>query len=802
MPRPARIPLTAEQPGAWQAESTIGANGRGQRLAGRLTRQGNTHNRPLNVHIGSALLGLAFLLAPHAWAATDEAPDGAPMTHAEATARLVDGLESAQSLSARLSKMLRGESAAFDFAINFDYDQSNIRREFEPLLNAIGRDLALRPERRFILSIDGHTDWDGSDEYNMGLSKRRADAVERYFATHFNVNFKSTHISFWGERRPFRPNVTRDGMARNRRAEFAIRPAPDQDDSALDDRYAVAFSADGQFALTGAKGDTLTMRNAQLDCRQRSLSGHFGQVLAASFTPNGRLAVSGGEDGTVRVWDAATGREIQTHYGHRGPVYSVAVGSGGRQAVSGSDDRTVRLWNLVGNTADAILKGHRGSVTAVALSPNEWYSASGDRDGTVIVWHLGNKNELRRIQAGDAAISSIVFFDNDRFMSASLDGSAKIWEASTGNLLYTLSIGGPAILAADISKDGRFAVTAEVNGGVTIWNMATQVKFRPLVGHSADVVFAAFSADGSLILTADKDLSHKVWDFDSGGQIRQFVPILPAGVPDSRAASGSGAIDLWTEPRSGIQLVRLPAGCYAMGCGSWSDNCSDDELPVHEVCVDEVWIGQHEVTQEEWQKVMHTNPSRFKRGGNHPVEQVSWHRAQDFVCELNELTGMEFRLPTEAEWEYACRSGGDEVTYPVATKVSDPSTQSTIAAEPGENAADYPVEPQAANESGLAGMGDGVWEWIADVYEDNLNVPVYSRHWRNNPLYTGSNDYHFSTAIYPRVNRGGSWDIGDNPTRCSLRHFDDPGLNSFFHGFRVAVSGARPSRDRPPAGKP
>jgi len=233
-----------------------------------------------------------------------------------------------------------------------------------------------------------------------------------------------------------------------------------------------------------------------------------------------------------------------------------------------------------------------------------------------------------------------------------------------------------------------------------------------------------------------------------------------------------------------------------MGCGTWSENCSNDELPVHEACIDEVWIGRHEITQGQWQKIMQTNPSRFKRGGSHAVEQVSWHQAQEFVCRLNELTGMEFRLPSEAEWEYACRNGGKEISYSIEGIASAPVDRTLDADPSDDNAFARAVDEGPANTAGLMGMGDGVWEWVADVYEDNLNVSVYSEHARNNPLYTGSNDYRFSEAIYPRGNRGGTWDINRNPSRCSLRHYDDPGLRSFFHGLRIAISGSTPGDDK------
>ncbi len=88
-----------------------------------------------------------------------------------------------------------------------------------------------------------------------------------------------------------------------------------------------------------------------------------------------------------------------------------------------------------------------------------------------------------------------------------------------------------------------------------------------------------------------------------------------------------------------------------------------DERPVHEVCLDGFWIGKYEVTQRQWQAVMGNNPSRFKYGNDFPVEQVSWNDAKQFVNRLNNKTGFQFALPTEAQWEYTARSGGRKENY-------------------------------------------------------------------------------------------------------------------------------------------
>ena len=119
-----------------------------------------------------------------------------------------------------------------------------------------------------------------------------------------------------------------------------------------------------------------------------------------------------------------------------------------------------------------------------------------------------------------------------------------------------------------------------------------------------------------------------------------------------------------SESLTGMAFVWVPAGCFPMGCGAWTAECDPDERPIHHVCVDGFWMGKTEVTQGQWKTIMGTPPPAF-RGDSYPVEWVSWYEAQAFLKHLNAHTQGKalFRLPTETEWEYACRSGGKPEKY-------------------------------------------------------------------------------------------------------------------------------------------
>jgi formylglycine-generating enzyme required for sulfatase activity len=199
--------------------------------------------------------------------------------------------------------------------------------------------------------------------------------------------------------------------------------------------------------------------------------------------------------------------------------------------------------------------------------------------------------------------------------------------------------------------------------------------------------------------------------------------------------------DTWTEPHTGMEFVWVPGGCFEMGCGEWTDQCLDDEKPVHEVCVDGFWMGRYEVTQGQWQKVMGNNRSSFKKGDNYPVEMVSWNMTQDYIRRLDSQSPASgFRLPTEAEWEYACRGGGRKEKYCGGNDVNSVAWYSG-----NSSGTAHPVGRKQPNALGIYDMSGNVYEWVQDVWDENA-YSLSGR--RDNPLVSGGGSN--------RVLRGGS----------------------------------------------
>ena len=214
-----------------------------------------------------------------------------------------------------------------------------------------------------------------------------------------------------------------------------------------------------------------------------------------------------------------------------------------------------------------------------------------------------------------------------------------------------------------------------------------------------------------------------------------------------------------------FNMVNVEGGTFQMG----SNDGESDEQPVHSVTLSDYYIGQTEVTQKLWQAVMGSNPSYSGFvGAKNPVNNVSWNDCQEFISKLNRLTGGRFRLPTEAEWEYAARGGNKSRGY----KYSGSDDLGSVAWY-SENSGDmvYPVGSKSPNELGLYDMSGNVWEWCSDVYD------LYSSSPQTNPTGPSSGSHH--------VLRGGCCFGVESYCRSAERIILGSTLRTYF-GFRLA----------------
>ena len=233
-------------------------------------------------------------------------------------------------------------------------------------------------------------------------------------------------------------------------------------------------------------------------------------------------------------------------------------------------------------------------------------------------------------------------------------------------------------------------------------------------------------------------------------------------------------------------MVFVKGGTFKMG----STSGDDDEKPVHNVTLNGFYISKYEVTQGEYEAVMGKNPSKFiESGEDAPVEKVSWYDAVEYCNKLSDKKGLEqcysgaeddikcdfnangYRLPTEAEWEYAAKGGKKSKGY---TYSGSNAINEVAEYEGNNNKSTKPVGGKQANELGIYDMSGNVWEWCWDWKGD------YSSGSQNNPRGSASGSF--------RVYRGGSWDFNASYCRIARRYYFYPGDSDYSLGFRLACS--------------
>ena len=250
-------------------------------------------------------------------------------------------------------------------------------------------------------------------------------------------------------------------------------------------------------------------------------------------------------------------------------------------------------------------------------------------------------------------------------------------------------------------------------------------------------------------------------------------PPKPAALPSSD--------NEWIEPFTEMIFVQIPGSCFQMGSNQKRSG------PIHEVCVGDFYLGKYEVTQGEWQKVMGRNPAKIKNSSRHPVEMVSYYDIQEFITNLNSKGKTNFRLPYEAEWEYAAKGGKRQFQY--STKNGSINSSSvnfdsegffSIGFSPNSSEDGFkrsaPVGSFPLNFFGIADMTGNLWEWIHDYY----GKAYYASGAKNNPKGPEKGKY--------RIFRGGSWnDSNVDYLSTSFRYLKKPGYKNNTVGFRLAI---------------
>ena len=282
------------------------------------------------------------------------------------------------------------------------------------------------------------------------------------------------------------------------------------------------------------------------------------------------------------------------------------------------------------------------------------------------------------------------------------------------------------------------------------------------IGIAAVVALVVILAKPKLTPSYYEEPPRKVVDISDTGAGYEEPPRKVVDISDTGA--GDLAITV-----NGVSFVmkRVEGGTFQMG--SNDSEAYGDEQPVHSVALSGYYMGETEVTQALWKAVMGSNPSNFK-GDNLPVAHVNWNDCQDFIRKLNQLTGMNFRLPTEAEWEFAARGGNQSNGY---TYAGSNNIGSVVWYDDNSGSKSHAVKGKSPNELGLYDMSGNVWEWCSDWYGD------YGSGSQTDPIGPSSGSY--------RVLRGGGWNYYARGCRVSYRCRGDPGYRGDHIGFRLCL---------------
>jgi formylglycine-generating enzyme required for sulfatase activity len=282
------------------------------------------------------------------------------------------------------------------------------------------------------------------------------------------------------------------------------------------------------------------------------------------------------------------------------------------------------------------------------------------------------------------------------------------------------------------------------------------------------------------------------------GKLTGVTPRNLTSATDPSEAPSLRSGDTWIESTTGMEFIAVSNGAFDQGCGSWTNECDDDEKPVRRVTLSAYWLGKHEVSRGQFARFVRdtgyvTDAEKFggcfaweeskwgKRPGAdfrtpgfpqndmHPATCLSWNDAQAFAAWLTHRSGYDFRLPSEAEWEYACRAQGQEVAYGTQTGQIAVSLARYDSLD-----GTVPVGHYLPNAAGFYGMAGNVWELTQDVYDNNA--------YRSGAVGNPQNE----RASALRVIRGGGWPSEIRHVRCSVRDWMVP-VDGFYNlGFRLA----------------
>ena len=403
-------------------------------------------------------------------------------------------------------------------------------------------------------------------------------------------------------------------------------------------------------------------------------------------------------------------------------------------------------------------KASEGSETITITSNVSWSiqcdqtwcrlsSSSGSNNGTVIV----NVSENTSTTTRNAIITISSNDANSVQISVSQGGASPVLQLNKNDLSFTASYGNDSFTITSntswtITSDQSWCTVSSSSGSGNATITVSVQENASLVSRSATITVIA-------------------------GNITQTISINQAGTVNQSTRT-------FTVNGVSFNMILVDGGTFMMGATSeQGDDAYDREKPTHRVTLSPYYMGETEVTQALWLAVMSTTPSHFN-GQQRPVECISWDDCQKFIQKLNKLTGQNFRLPTEAEWEYAARGGNYSrgFKYAGSNIIGNVAWYEVNSYDVGSSSFDYGthvVATKTSNELGFYDLSGNVYEWCQDRYSS------YSSSSQTNPTGPSSGN--------SRVSRGGCWSSSERSCRVSLRRDNVPDFRDNSIGLRLAL---------------
>lgn len=516
---------------------------------------------------------------------------------------------------------------------------------------------------------------------------------------------------------------------------------------------------------------------------QFALRPAFGSVMVTS-TPSGALVFL--DEKQVGQTPLTLDRIASGSHSLRlqAPQYAVE-----RRNVSVADGQTANVAvTLAARFAEITVQAPQGAVVTVdgdrkGSGTLSWRQGEGLCD--IVVSMVGHRDARRQLEVVAGRAQTVQLTPQPIYGSASVDSDlmdAEIWidgkqYGVTPNVVERLLVGSHTLVLkksgyADLQQ--QFSVEEGKEASLSV-KLTTGCSVRFTSEKPGMRIIVDGKELGTTPLTAVVGFGHHSVSAMRGEYIIDVrdLDITSAGAPLTMAFRDFGNFGNQTFTVNGVQftMVAVAGGTFTMGATSeQGSDAFDDEKPAHQVTLSDYYIGQTEVTQALWKAVMGSNPSNHK-GDNLPVEQVSCNDCQVFIQKLNQLTGKQFRLPTEAEWEYAARGGRKSQGY----KYAGGNNIGSVAWCDGNSGNEtHPVGTKQANELGIYDMSGNVWEWCSDWYGG------YQSSSQSDPQGPSSGS--------DRVGRGGGCYSDAWNCRVSIRNNSAPVGRSFNLGLRLSCN--------------